>query len=480
MEVLRAAARRGARHGRVPGHARLAPEREHPAAGGRLRAQDPRAPRPEGGGRRSAPRAGRAPGDGGAGQRPGAVALGGGEPGAGAPDAGAHRGALQGGARERAGAGACARQRAASRGGRARAAPARSVSERQVQVQYNVLKAPFAGVVGDVLVRLGDYATAQTVATSIAQADVLEASIAVPAERARAIRVDTPVELLDDRGEVLVRSSVYFVAPLADPRTQLVDVKAVFRNTAGAAPQRAGPRARRLRRAPGAAGAGARRGAAERRRPSSSRCRRRTGKSTVARRPVTLGALGERAYVVEGGLQAGDRIAVSSLQSLARRRAHPAEAREVPGLRAGGLAREGQWRQRARPGQELRSHACSSISSSAGPSSRPSAPSSCCWPGCVAIPTLSIAQYPDLARAHGDGDQHLRGRQLRRGGERRHHPARAGAQRRGGHALHHLHQRQRRRLQHHPHLRAHARRRDRRGGRAEPRGPRRARACPRR
>ncbi|HET9451280.1 MAG TPA: efflux RND transporter periplasmic adaptor subunit [Aggregicoccus sp.] len=190
-----------------------------------------------------------------------------------------------------------------------------TVSERQVQVQYNVLKAPFAGVVGDVLVRLGDYATAQTVATSIAQADVLEASIAVPAERARAIRVDTPVELLDDRGEVLVRSGVYFVAPLADPRTQLVDVKAVFSNTLGLRPSeliraRIVYGARQALQVPALAVV----------RLSGQAfvfaVQEKDGKTTVARRPVRLGALGERAYVVEGGLQAGDRIAVSSLQSL--------------------------------------------------------------------------------------------------------------------------------------------------------------------
>jgi multidrug efflux pump subunit AcrA (membrane-fusion protein) len=38
--------------------------------------------------------------------------------------------------------------------------------------------------------------------------------------------------------------------------------------------------------------------------------------ATVARRPITLGALGERNYVVEKGLTTGDKIAVTSLQAL--------------------------------------------------------------------------------------------------------------------------------------------------------------------
>ena len=190
-----------------------------------------------------------------------------------------------------------------------------TVSERRVQVQYNVLNAPFAGVVGDVLVRLGDYATTQTPATSIAQSDVLEATLAVPAERARTLRLDTPVELLDGKGEVLVRSGVYFVAPLADARTQLVDVKAVFRNTVGLRPSellraRIVYGARQALQVPALAVV----------RLSGQAfvfaVQEKDGKTTVARRPVRLGPLGATHFVVEGGLEAGDRIAVSSLQTL--------------------------------------------------------------------------------------------------------------------------------------------------------------------
>ena len=40
------------------------------------------------------------------------------------------------------------------------------------------------------------------------------------------------------------------------------------------------------------------------------------GKTVVNRRPVQLGTLGAMAYVVESGLNAGDVVAVSSLQAL--------------------------------------------------------------------------------------------------------------------------------------------------------------------
>ncbi|ATB33326.1 MFP transporter [Melittangium boletus DSM 14713] len=58
-----------------------------------------------------------------------------------------------------------------------------------------------------------------------------EVSVAVPSERARTLRPETPLEVLDSQGKVLISSPLFFVAPQADPRTQLVEVKAAFRNT---------------------------------------------------------------------------------------------------------------------------------------------------------------------------------------------------------------------------------------------------------
>jgi multidrug efflux pump subunit AcrA (membrane-fusion protein) len=63
----------------------------------------------------------------------------------------------------------------------------------------------------------------------------------------------------------------------------------------------------------------------------------------VQRRPITLGTLGESSYVVESGLHEGDRVAVSSLQSLRDgaavkvKGAPPAPVAEsVPGTEGGG------------------------------------------------------------------------------------------------------------------------------------------------
>lgn len=196
----------------------------------------------------------------------------------------------------------------------ARAAQA-EVSQRRVRLQYHVIKAAVPGVVGEVPVRVGDYVTATTKITSIAQADVLELSVGVPSHRARQIGPETMVELLGEGGEPLVASPVVFVAPEADPKTQLVLVKAIFENTMGLRPSelvrtRVVYATRQALQIPALAVV----------RQSGQAFAylilEKDGKLVAERRPIRLGPLGERSYVVEDGLEEGDRIAVSSLQSL--------------------------------------------------------------------------------------------------------------------------------------------------------------------
>ncbi|WP_141593408.1 efflux RND transporter periplasmic adaptor subunit [Myxococcus sp. AB056] len=192
---------------------------------------------------------------------------------------------------------------------------AAQVTQRQVQLQYHVVRAPFAGTMGDVLVRLGDYVGMTTPLTSVAQADVLEVSVSVPSPRARSMKPDTALEILDSTGKVLVTSNVFYIAPQADPRTQLVEVKAAFRNTVGLRPSEL-VRARLVYSARDALQIPALAIVRQSGQPFALVVLAKDGKTVVERRPITLGALGEMAYVVESGLQSGDQVAVSSLQAL--------------------------------------------------------------------------------------------------------------------------------------------------------------------
>lgn len=206
---------------------------------------------------------------------------------------------------------------------------AAGVSARQVQLQFYEVKAPVAGTVGDVLVRVGDFVTPATQLTTVAQAEVLEVSVAVPAERARDVRVDMPVELLKSNGEVLLGCKVFFVAPQADARSQSVEVKAVFQNTVGLRPNELV----RTRLVYGVREALQVPVLAVTRQSGQTfvfAVTEKDGQTVVNRKPVTLGPLGEASFVVEAGLAEGDRIATSSLQAL--RDGAPIKPRPAPPL----------------------------------------------------------------------------------------------------------------------------------------------------
>lgn len=213
-------------------------------------------------------------------------------------------------------------------------------SQREVQLGFNTVRAPFAGTVGDVLVRMGDFVSATTPLTSVAQADVLEVSVAVPSERARSLRPETPLEVLDSKGKVVISSPIFFVAPQADPRTQLVEVKAAFRNTVGLRPSEL-VRARLVYSTRQALQLPALAVVRQSGQPFALVVAEKEGKTVVERRPVQLGALGEMAYVVEGGLKEGEQVAVTSLQALrhgapVKVKPSPAPARAAQGTDGGG------------------------------------------------------------------------------------------------------------------------------------------------
>lgn len=94
------------------------------------------------------------------------------------------------------------------------------------QLGYYRLVAPFAGVVGDVPVHVGDYVGPTTVLTTVDQNEQLEAYIYIPTERAHDIRMGMKVQLLDQHGNDLDDTAVDFISPQVDNQLQGVLVKA--------------------------------------------------------------------------------------------------------------------------------------------------------------------------------------------------------------------------------------------------------------
>ncbi len=94
------------------------------------------------------------------------------------------------------------------------------------QLAYYDIRAPFAGIVGDIPVHLGDYVSPTTLLTTVDENTDLEAYIYVPTERASMVRQGLPVEILDTAGNVLVKSKISFISPQVDNGLQSILAKA--------------------------------------------------------------------------------------------------------------------------------------------------------------------------------------------------------------------------------------------------------------
>jgi RND family efflux transporter MFP subunit len=101
---------------------------------------------------------------------------------------------------------------------------ARITQERQL-AYYN-LTAPFAGIVGDVPVHIGDYVSPQTLLTTVDENAELEAYVFIPTERQSDIRMGLPVQIVSSRGELIENTRINFISQQVDNATQGILVKA--------------------------------------------------------------------------------------------------------------------------------------------------------------------------------------------------------------------------------------------------------------
>ena len=107
------------------------------------------------------------------------------------------------------------------------------IGQQRVTLAYHRVKAPTAGVVGDIPVRVGDSVTRSTVLTTIDQNAGLEIYVNVPVQQAPALKVGLPVHLVDDDGRELATEPLTFVSPSVDPATQSVLAKAQLEHATG-------------------------------------------------------------------------------------------------------------------------------------------------------------------------------------------------------------------------------------------------------
>ena len=197
------------------------------------------------------------------------------------------------------------------------AAAEASIREQQVQLHYYTVRAPAAGVIGDIPVHVGDHVTPQTMLTTLDPGGTLEAYINVPAEKSGQLRMGMPVDIVDDSGKTLERTKVSFISPQVDTDSQSVLVKTQVPN-----PNRIFRNAQQVH---------ARVVWSEKQAPviPLTAVTRLSGKmfafvaegqgqQAVARqRVIQVGDLIGNDYVVLDGIKAGDKVIVSNVQMLA-------------------------------------------------------------------------------------------------------------------------------------------------------------------
>jgi RND family efflux transporter MFP subunit len=112
-----------------------------------------------------------------------------------------------------------------------------AVESRKTQEQllaYYTVRSPFDGVVGDIPVHVGDYASplnASPILTTVDENKDLEAYIYVPTERSSEVRTGLDVDLTDNSGNLLEKTKIDFVSAQVDSTLQGVLVKAPVHST---------------------------------------------------------------------------------------------------------------------------------------------------------------------------------------------------------------------------------------------------------
>ena len=191
-----------------------------------------------------------------------------------------------------------------------------SRNTQEAQLAYYTIRAPFDGVIGDIPVHVGDYVSSSTLLTTVDENKDLEAYIYVPTERASQIRIGLEADLLDTNGKMLEKSKIDFISPQVDNTLQGILAKApvhiapaMLRNSQlvkariiwSTAPMAVVPVLAVTRQGG---------------QSFVFVARQQNGQFIAAQTPVTLGDTVGNSYSVTSGLNAGDRVIVSSTQFL--------------------------------------------------------------------------------------------------------------------------------------------------------------------
>ncbi len=205
-----------------------------------------------------------------------------------------------------------------------------ATKEQQVQLGYYTVAAPFAGTVGDVPVKVGDFVNTSTQLTTVTENRPLEVNVSVPIELAPQLRQGMPVQLLNGQGQNVGTSRVFFIAPNTANNTQSILVKSLFNNEKGQLRADQYVRARviwnqrqgvvvpatAITRLGGQNFVFVAQQAPPQKQQSQEQSERAQPELIARQKPVKLGNIQGNNYQVLEGLKPGERLVVSGLLNL--------------------------------------------------------------------------------------------------------------------------------------------------------------------
>ena len=198
-----------------------------------------------------------------------------------------------------------------------------AVEARKSQEQlldYYTIRAPFAGVVGDIPVHVGDYVSPSlspaTVLTTVDENNDLEAYVYIPTERAAEVKIGLGIDLTDNDGKLLEKTAIDFISPEVDSTLQGILVKA---------PVKSGPEILRNAQIVKAKVIWSTKTMAvvpvlavirQGEQSFVFVMQKQNGMAVAHRMPVVLGDTVNNNYSIVSGLSAGDRVIVTGIQFL--------------------------------------------------------------------------------------------------------------------------------------------------------------------
>ncbi len=102
------------------------------------------------------------------------------------------------------------------------------------QLSYYRITAPFAGIVGDIPVHVGDYVSPTTMLTTVDENRDLEAYIYIPTERAALLHSGLGVDILGSADQPVEHTAIDFLSPQVDNGLQSILAKAPVHSSGAA------------------------------------------------------------------------------------------------------------------------------------------------------------------------------------------------------------------------------------------------------